>query len=233
MKRNSFAILSVLIIVILAGALVGVLVYMKNQPAQTRGIAPIVEIAAMEPDSAKWGINFPNQYSTLLKTKDNSAATTYGGSDKYSQLEKDPRQVILFAGNAFSKEYTDDRGHMNSLEDVRSTKRVNEKTPGTCYSCKSSNNPAVWEEMGMAAYDKTPFAELGSKMIEPIGCANCHEAGTMRLIVTNPALKEALEAAGQRLDHLHPPGNAHRGLRQLPCGILLPGRRQIPDLPLG
>jgi len=197
MKRNSFAILSVLIIVILAGALVGVLVYMKNQPAQTRGIAPIVEIAPMEPDSAKWGINFPNQYSTLLKTKDNNTATTYGGSDKYSQLEKDPRQLILFAGNAFSKEYTDDRGHMNSLVDVRSTKRVNEKAPGTCYSCKSSNNPAVWEEMGMAAYDHTPFSELGEKLTEPIGCANCHEAGTMRLIVTNPALKEALERQGK------------------------------------
>lgn len=30
-----------------------------------------------------------------------------------------------------------------------------------------------------------------------IGCSNCHEAGTMRLIVTNPALKEALAAQGK------------------------------------
>src|SRR5512139_2297668 len=51
--------------------------------------------------------------------------------------------------------------------------------------------------MGMAAFDKMSFAELGDHIKEPIGCSNCHEAGTMRLIVTNPALKEALEAQGK------------------------------------
>jgi nitrite reductase (cytochrome c-552) len=51
--------------------------------------------------------------------------------------------------------------------------------------------------MGMAAYDATPFSALGDHISEPIGCANCHEANTMRLIVTNPALEAALEAQGQ------------------------------------
>jgi len=46
----------------------------------------------------------------------------------------------------------------------------------------------------MAEYDKTPFMELGNEIDHPIGCANCHEANTMKLIVTNPALEEALEA---------------------------------------
>ena len=85
----------------------------------------------------------------------------------------------------------------------------------------------------MAEYDKTLFSELGEQIKQPIGCANCHEANTMRLIVTNPALEEALEGAGQRLDDLHPPGDAHGGVRQLPCGVLLRRRGQIPDLPLG
>jgi len=170
---------------------------MKNQPVETRGVPPIVEIAAMEPDSAKWGINFANQYTTLLKTETNNVRTTYGGSDPVQKLEVDPRLVTLFAGYGFSIDYKEDRGHMNSLTDVRGTKRVNEKTPGTCYSCKSSNNPKLWVEMGMAAYDKTPFSELTAKIEEPIGCANCHEANTMRLIVTNPALEEALKAQGK------------------------------------
>jgi nitrite reductase (cytochrome c-552) len=78
-----------------------------------------------------------------------------------------------------------------------STARVNETTPGTCYSCKSANNPKLWDEMGMAEYDKTPFSEMGEHMNKPIGCANCHEANTMRLIVTNPALEEALVAQGK------------------------------------
>jgi len=185
------------IIILLAAVLTGVLVFMKNQPTQERAFEPLVEIAPMEPDSEKWGVNFPNQYTTLQKTKTNNIDTTYAGSSQFSWLERDPRQVILFTGYAFSKEYNDDRGHMNALEDVRKIKRVNETTPGTCYSCKSSNNPKLWDEIGMAQFDKMLFSEIGHRIEEPIGCANCHEAGTMRLIVTNPALNEALEAQGK------------------------------------
>ena len=49
----------------------------------------------------------------------------------------------------------------------------------------------------MAAFDKTLFSDLGAEITNPIGCANCHEANTMRLIVTNPALEEALKAQGK------------------------------------
>lgn len=185
------------IIIILAGAVVLLLIFMKNQPVETRGVPALIEIAAMEPDSEEWGVNFPNQYSTLLLTESNNTPTGYGGSEPVQKLEVDPRLVTLFAGYGFSKDYKEDRGHMNALTDVRGTERVNETTPGTCYSCKSSSNPMLWAEMGMAEYDKTLFSELGARIEEPIGCANCHEAETMRLIVTNPALEEALEAQGK------------------------------------
>lgn len=102
--------------------------------------------------------------------------------------------VKLFAGYGFSIDYNEDRGHLNTLADVRAIKRVNEKTPATCYSCKSADNPKLWDEMGMAAYDKMLFSEMTPKINEGVGCANCHEAGTMRLVVTNPALDEALKA---------------------------------------
>lgn len=185
------------IIVVLAAAVVGLLLYIRNLPPPQRGIEPLVEIAEMEPDSEKWGVNFPNQYSTLLLTGTNNEKTAYGGSVPYSKLENDPRLLTLFAGYGFSKDYNEERGHLNSLEDVRATKRVNETTPGTCYSCKTADNPRLWSEMGMVEYDKTPFSELGKLIEYPIGCANCHEANTMRLIVTNPALEEALQAQGK------------------------------------
>jgi nitrite reductase (cytochrome c-552) len=51
--------------------------------------------------------------------------------------------------------------------------------------------------MGMEAYDKMTFNEMTPNINNSIGCANCHEAGTMRLIVTNPALREALEVQGK------------------------------------
>jgi nitrite reductase (cytochrome c-552) len=166
------------------------------QPAQAAAITPTVEVAAQEPDSSIWEENFPNQYSTFLKTETNATETMFGGSNPYSKLEQDPRLIELFAGYTYGSDYNEDQGPMNSLTDVRATKRVNETTPGTCYSCKSSNNPRLWTEMGMVEYDKTPFSQLGEKITEPIGCANCHEANTMKLIVTNPALEEALKAQG-------------------------------------
>ncbi|OGO36614.1 MAG: cytochrome c-552 [Chloroflexi bacterium RBG_16_57_11] len=185
------------IIIVLAVALIGVMLYLKNQPQPTRGVAPIIEIADLDPNSDNWGVNFPNQYSSLQKTETNNTRTTYGGSDPYSRLEQDPRLVELFAGYGFSKDYNEERGHLNSLTDVRATKRVNETTPGTCYSCKSANNPQLWDKMGMLEYDKTPFADLGKQITQPIGCANCHDAETMKLVVTNPALEEALVAQGK------------------------------------
>ena len=197
MKRSSTVLILTGIIVILTAALIGVLIFVKNQPPSERGIPPITQIEYMEPDSEKWGVNYPNQYSTLLKTETNNTRTTFGGSEPYSKLEDDPRLVTLFAGYGFSKDYNEERGHLNSVTDVEATLRVNEKTPGTCYSCKSSDNPRLWAEMGMAEFDKTLFKDLGERIDHPIGCANCHEANTMRLIVTNPALDEALKAQGK------------------------------------
>ena len=185
------------IILVLAAVITALLIFMKNQPAQTRGIPPLIEISTMEPDSSKWGQNFANQYSSLQKTLTNNTRTTYGGSEPFEKLDVDPMLRTLFAGYSFSKGYGEDRGHLNSLTDVRNTPRLSDTTPGTCYSCKSSNNPELWAEMGMRQYDSLKFAQLTEKITEPIGCANCHEANTMRLIVTNPPLDEALKAQGK------------------------------------
>jgi nitrite reductase (cytochrome c-552) len=197
MKRSVYAYASAGIIIVLAAALIGVLVFMKNQPPAARGITPLTEIAEMEPDSSLWGVNFPNQYSTYLKTGENDIRTTYGGSYPFDKLEEDPRLLVLFAGYGFSKEYNEDRGHLHSLQDVQEIKRVVETTPATCYSCKSSNNPGLWAELGPETYFNTLFSDMTEHIDNPIGCANCHEANTMRLVVTNPALEAALEAQGK------------------------------------
>ena len=202
MKRYTTLILAG-IIVLLAAILTGVLVFMKNQPVPQRAVQPIVEIAKLEPDSSKWGLNFPNQWASLQKTADNKIDTTWAGSSQFSWLERDPRQVILFAGYPFSKDYNDDRGHENAVKDVNKTARLNlnaedpKVTHATCYSCKSSNNPGLWAEMGMRAYDAMLFSDMTPRIQNSIGCANCHEAGTMRLVVTNPALEEGLKAQGK------------------------------------
>jgi nitrite reductase (cytochrome c-552) len=197
MNRSAYAVISTGIIIVLAAALLGVLIFMNNQPAPARGVAPLIEIAEREPDSALWGINFPNQYSTYLQTEENNTRTAYGGSYPFDKLEENPRLRVLFAGYGFSKEYNEDRGHMWSLHDVNDIARINETSFATCYSCKSSDNPRLWHEMGKEGYEQVMFYDMSPEMNHPIGCANCHEANTMRLVVTNPALEKALEIQGK------------------------------------
>jgi nitrite reductase (cytochrome c-552) len=196
MKKYTVLIL-VGIILVLAAILVGVLIFLKNQPPQARAvIQSVVTLKALEPDSSIWGQNFPNEYSSLLLTASNNTATTYGGSAQKSYLLEDPRLVLLFKGYPFSKDYNQPRGHENALIDVRATKRVSDTTHATCYSCKSSDNPGLWAQMGMEAYDAQLFPAMTSNINNSIGCATCHEAGTMRLVITNPAVETAFKAQG-------------------------------------
>ncbi len=197
MKKYTNLIL-VVIIVILAIVLTGTLIYLKNQPPQERAvIQPVATILPFEPDSSLWGVNYPNEYSSLIQTANNNTPTTYGGSAQNSYLLEDPRLVILFAGYSFSQDYNQPRGHENTLIDVRATKRLTAATHATCYSCKSSDNPGLWARMGMEAYDAKLFSDMTPDIKNPIGCANCHEAGTMRLVITDPAVETAFQAAGQ------------------------------------
>ncbi len=184
-------------IIILSLAIVSLLIFISNQPAPNRGVAQIQPIQPFEPDNSKWGVNFPNQYSSFLKTLTNNTRTAFGGSEPFSHLENDPKLKVLFAGMPFSKEYNEDRGHMNALADVRNTGRLGPNSPATCYSCKTADNPKLWNELGMAAYDRMLFTQLSPRISNSIGCANCHDANSMRLVVTNPALDEALKAQGK------------------------------------
>ncbi len=110
------------IIVVLAAALIGVLIFVNNQPPSLIAASRRSPRSnTMEPNSEKWGVNYPNQYSTLLKTETNNTRTTYGGSEPFSKLEEDPRRVTLFAGYGFSKDYNEERGHLNSVTDVEAT----------------------------------------------------------------------------------------------------------------
>jgi len=197
MKKNTTTIIMVGIISVLAAVLTGVLIFLKKQPPQVRAvIQSIATIQPLEADSSLWGVNFPNEYSSLLQTANNKTPTTYGGSAKKSYLTEDPRLVLLFMGYPFSKDYNQPRGHENTLIDIRATKRVTATTHATCYSCKSSDNPGLWAQMGMEAYDAKLFSDMTPDINNPIGCANCHEAGSMRLVITNPAVEVAFQSEG-------------------------------------
>src|SRR5690606_29574357 len=56
------------------------------------------------------------------------------------------------------------------------------------------------------------FSDFSSEIINPIGCADCHDPKTMNLTITRPALVEAFEAMGKVI------GDAsHQEMRSLVC----------------
>ena len=169
-------------------------------------------IAAWEPNNAVWGQNYPREYESYLRTRETGRATLFGGSTQRDYLERDPLQVILFAGYAFSKEYNQARGHYYSISDVTSTRRVDQKTMATCMTCKSTDVPKLMAEFGVDGFYKHHFAELKDRVTHPIGCQDCHDPATMNLRITRPALREAFAAQGRRIEDA-----THQELRSLVC----------------
>ena len=161
-------------------------------------------IGEWETDPAVWGRNFPREYQSWLKTKDSGkddvghgpGRTKWGGSDGHDKLARFPHLKELFAGYGFSKEYNRKKGHAFAVEDVTATKRLNDKTPGTCFSCKSPDVPRLMHEMGVAEFYKTPFKDLVGKVQHSISCLDCHDAKTMDLRISRPAFVEAMNRRG-------------------------------------
>ncbi len=164
---------------------------------------PTKEISQMEPRNSIWGENFPREYETYLKTADTSFRSLYNGNAMIDELESDPKMVLLWAGYPFSKDYNKPRGHYYAIDDIRNTLRteapMTEKAgslPNTCWTCKSPDVPRLMNKTGIADFYKGKWASKGSEIVNFIGCADCHDAKTMDLRISRPALIEAFERQG-------------------------------------
>jgi len=181
-------------------------IFERRQEAKTSYFA-VTEVEDLEPDPSIWGQNFPRQYEALLKTMKTaelakySSYGRYGGSESFSKLEEHPAYRRLFAGYGFGIDYNEDRGHAKALEDMLASKRVGEKTAGTCMTCKSSHVPKIIRELGAEKFYSTPLKELMTTFApkQSISCADCHDAKTMALRITRPALREAMSERGVEL----------------------------------
>jgi nitrite reductase (cytochrome c-552) len=180
---------------------------------------PQVEHSQFEPRNEIWGKNFPQQYERYLATSDTSFSSKYNGNAWVDMLEDDPRLVVLWAGYGFSKEYNQGRGHYYAIEDIREILRTGapmdgkeSPMPNTCWTCKSPDVPRVMEEVGVAEFYKGSWEERGHQIVNPIGCADCHDADDMSLRISRPALIEAFERQGKDIDEA-----THQEMRQLVC----------------
>lgn len=164
--------------------------------------SPTQSIPPDEPNPAVWGRLFPLHYESYLKTQE-MEPTKYGGSNPYDKLEKNPRLRTIFAGNPFSIDYKEERGHFYSLTDAAATRRLGDQKPGTCLTCKSAAVPhLIREKGGPAEFYRTPFYEMVEQAQHPVACADCHDSQTMALRISRPALREALQQKGVDLGRL-------------------------------
>lgn len=161
---------------------------------------PKISYDQWEPRDAIWGQNFPREYESYRKTADTIFRSKYNGSATIDELALDPRLVVLWAGYSFAKEYKQGRGHYYAINDIRKILRTgapingtHSPQPNTCWSCKSPDVPRVMHEMGPANFYSGTWDMRGPEIVNPIGCADCHNANTMNLQLSRPALIEALD----------------------------------------
>ncbi|WP_425059910.1 Cytochrome c nitrite reductase subunit NrfA [Sporomusa carbonis] len=154
------------------------------------------KIPAGEYDPAAWGQYYPLQYASYKKMAEESPSPTgYGGSVKVQKSEMQPEILMLFKGMPFSRDYSEDRGHVYALEDLRESKRIGPASKGACITCKTPYVEQAYKEMGWD-YANKPLSEMMDKSKQPVACANCHDPATMNLRVINPAFIEAQARRG-------------------------------------
>ncbi len=173
------------------------LLNIQSRKAEAAVNTHLVEIADDELDPTVWGQNFPRQYDTFVKTQDDTISTPFGGSVKYSKLERYPAMVRIWAGYAFSIDHNEERGHYYMQIDQQNTQRVVVKEqPGACINCHSANAPGLIAEMGWEEFNHTPYNDLVGQAQMGTSCADCHDPQTMDLRITRPAFINAMNERG-------------------------------------
>ena len=167
----------------------------EQQALNALAISSTADIPEFESKSSEWGKYYPRQYDSYMKTKKSD--------DIDDMLKKQPALVVLWAGYGFSKDYNAPRGHYYMLEDNINTLRtgapVDDNTgpmPTACMTCKSTDVPRYMNEHGELDFFTGKWARLGNEILNPVGCADCHNNETMELTVTRPHLIRALENEG-------------------------------------
>jgi len=162
-----------------------------------------VEIKGIESRNEVFYENYPREYETWKQTADTTFKSLHNGSQAVDILAERPDMVILWAGYAFAKDYLSPRGHMHAIEDVYHSLRTGAPMtaeegpqPGTCWTCKSPDVPRMMQEVGVENFYKAKWAAWGSEIVNPIGCADCHEPVNMNLQISRPALIEAFQRQG-------------------------------------
>lgn len=209
--------LATAVVVFLLGMLASSIVERRSEAKYA--YRPPTDLQPFESDNSVWGKFYPREYKSWLMTSDTSFRSKYAGNKPLDVLATDPEMAVLWAGYSFSKDYRQARGHYYAVEDNRNTLRTGGPLtpdagpqPATCWTCKSPDVPRMMAKIGPESFYKSTWAQLGPEIINPIGCADCHNPENMTLTITRPALREAFERQGKKIEDA-----GHQEMRSLVC----------------
>ncbi len=191
--------------------------------------------------NSEYGKEFPQQYELFLRNNQANEVeamktmTMFKGSIPFHKNDNvhalpvgypqasQPYLKNLWLGYPFSFEYNEARGHTYAIEDILHIDRINRYgeqagLPATCWNCKTAKIPSWVEKYGDEKFWSMNFNEFRtadqiSMKDNTIGCANCHEPQTMKLVITSIPLRAALQAQGKDPDKL-----SRNEMRGLVCG---------------
>ena len=134
---STTSILALVVVVAIATAAVTALlvnIFERKTEAQQTYVR-LAEVTEDTTDPAEWGINFPRQYDSYLRTAEATRTRFggHGGSEALPEqkIERDPWLQRMFRGYAFSIDYRDRRGHAYMLVDQEQTERQTKPADST------------------------------------------------------------------------------------------------------
>lgn len=171
----------------------------------------MIKKEGIENRNEEWAQEFPLQYESWKQTSKSERID--------DMLAKKPQLAVLWAGYGFAKDYNAPRGHFYALQDNINSLRtgapvgpVTGPMPTACWSCKSPDVPRMMKEVGELEYFTGKWAKYGHEIVNPIGCADCHDSQTGDLALSRPYLSKGLESSGVDLDKI-----TKNDMRSLAC----------------
>ena len=179
----------------------------RKTEAKTTSVR-LVEVTEDTIDPAQWGVNWPKQYDSYLRTAISTRPRFggHGGSEALPEqkIDRDPWLKRMFLGYAFSIDYRDRRGHAYMLSDQEETLRITKPQAGSCLHCHASVMPLYRKlgdgdvKAGLDATHKLSYQETHAMLTEvggahPVSCVDCHDPKNMKLRVTRPGFIEGIQ----------------------------------------
>lgn len=226
-----------MVFVFVSGVMVSSLLEYKTKEANVV-LEKKTIITGIEARSSIFGDNYPREYQTWVDTTMINSQSSFKGSVAEDILAQHPEMVILWAGYAFSKGYSSPRGHMYALEDIIHSPRTGAPMsategiqPASCWLCKSPDVPRMVEAIGVDSFYNNKWAAWGSEIVNPVGCADCHESKNMNLHISRFSLVEAFNRQGRDITQATP-----QEMRSLVCAqchseYYFKGDKKYPTFP--